>query len=353
MTRNNVLLALIVALLCSGELYAQDEPSTTVNGFVDVYYAHSFLSHPMRDRSFTTQPLKHNEFNLNLGAIDVKFQGERVRGRVALQTGTYVQANFATEPQLLKHVLEASAGTRFGENVWVDIGIFPSHIGFEGILSRDNWTYSRSLLADYSPYYEAGVSITASVSEKVSLRGLVLNGWQNINETNDDKAVGSQVQYKPSGSVLLNWSTFIGNEQPDTVASRLRLFNDFYAVFTLSDSWSLAAVFDVGFQKQASGGAYDSWHAATLMVKHTINQHWAVAARGEYFSDKNGVIIPTGTPNNFQTTGGSINVDYAASSNLLWRLEGRLFNSKDPLYPSGGELKKTDGFMVLSAAISL
>jgi hypothetical protein len=352
--RSTIAASIILGILfLSTRSHAQDGPSTSVQGFVDVYYAYSFLAHPLRDRAFTTQPLKHNEFNLNLGAIDVRFQREHVRGRVALQTGTYVTSNFAAEPQLLKHVLEASAGTRVGDNVWIDIGIFPSHIGFEGIFSKDNWTYSRSLLADYSPYYEAGVSVTFSASEEVTLRGLALNGWQNINETNDDKAFGTQLQYKPSGSVLLNWSTFVGNEQPDTVASRLRIFNDFYGVFAISEAWSIAAVFDIGFQKQMVGDTYDVWHAASVMVKHTINQEWAIAVRGEYFSDRYGVIIPTGTPNNFQTIGGSVNMDYAPTQALLWRIEARLFSSKDEIYPSASEISKTDGFVVLSAAISL
>jgi hypothetical protein len=233
------------------------------------------------------------------------------------------------------------------------MGIFPSHIGFEGILSKDNWTYSRSLLADYSPYYETGASITASASENVTLRGLVLNGWQNIGETNDDKAVGTQVQYKPSDAALLNWSTFVGNEQPDSVAARLRIFNDFYGVFTVSPNWSLAVVFDIGLQKRATGTSYDSWHAASLMARHIVNTQWAIAARAEYFHDEKGVIIATGTPNNFRTIGGSVNADYAPSPNLLWRIEARLLRSKDPIYPSRAGLNKSDGFIVLSAAISL
>jgi hypothetical protein len=334
-------------------IHAQDGPTTSVTGFVDLYYAYSFSRHQHRDRSFTTQPLRHNEFNLNLAMIDVRHQAERFRGRFAFQTGTYVQSNLAVEPPLLKNVLEASAGARFGDDVWVDLGIFPSHIGLEGIVSKDNWTYSRSLLADYSPYYETGLSVTAAVSEKVTLRGLLINGWQNISETNDEKAVGTQLQYKPSGPVLLNWSTFVGNEQPDSVASRLRIFNDFYAVVTMSQNVSLAIVFDIGMQKQASGDSYDVWHGAALMSRYSINEHWALAGRVEYFLDRNGVIIPTGTPNNFQTIAASLNIDFSSAPSLLWRIEGRVFSSKDEVYPTRTGTSTTDGFVAISAALTL
>jgi hypothetical protein len=134
----------------------------------------------------------------------VRHEDESIRGRFALQTGTYVQSNAAAEPALLKNVLETSAGTRLGEGVWIDVGIFPSHIGLEGIVSKDNWTYSRSLLADYSPHYESGLSVAASLNDNLSIRGLILNGWQNINETNGSKAAGTELQYHPSENVLLN-----------------------------------------------------------------------------------------------------------------------------------------------------
>lgn len=346
----------IVLILATQLCLAQDsvKTTTTVNGFVDAYYSYAFSRPPTRERSYTTQPLRHNEFNLNLAMIDVKHQGETFRGRFAFQTGTYVQSNYAVEPTLLKNVLEASVGTRLGENVWIDIGIFPSHIGLEGIVSKDNWTYSRSMLADFSPYFETGISVTAAVSERVSLRGLVLNGWQNIQETNNDKAVGTQLQYKPAGSVLLNWSTFIGNEQPDSAASRLRFFNDLYAVLTLSEQWSLDVAFDIGFQKQTAGNSsYDSWNAASLMVRHTINKQWAITGRVEYFFDGKGVLIPTGTPDNFQTVGGSLNVDYSPVALLLWRVEARLLDSKSPIYPTRTGFTQRDGFVTLSAAISL
>ena len=47
---------------------------------------------------FTTQPARHNEFNVNLAFIDAKHEGARVHGRVALQAGTSVRSNYAGEP---------------------------------------------------------------------------------------------------------------------------------------------------------------------------------------------------------------------------------------------------------------
>jgi hypothetical protein len=64
-----------IAMLYSGQgAFAQADSvaRTTVSGFVDVYYAYAFSRPPSRERSYTTQPLRHHEFNLNLAMIDLK-----------------------------------------------------------------------------------------------------------------------------------------------------------------------------------------------------------------------------------------------------------------------------------------
>ena len=66
-----------------------------------------------------------------------------------------------------------------------------------------------------------------------------------------------------------------------------------------------------------------------------------------------GVIVSTGTPGNFQTVSGSVNVDFAPSPRILWRVELRTFRSKDEIYPTRSGMKKNDGFAVLSAAVTL
>ncbi|MES2767479.1 MAG: outer membrane beta-barrel protein, partial [Bacteroidota bacterium] len=229
--------------LCSvGESHAQTTSNFTFGGFVDSYYAFDFNTPASRDRAYTTQPLRHNEFNLNFAFLDAKYTSEKVRARFALGTGTYMISNYAAEPDLLKNIFEANAGFNISGSWWLDGGIFASHIGFESAVSKDNWNYSRSLMADYSPYYESGVKVTGNITDELTGGFFILNGWQNIRENNDDKALGTQLQYKPTKDILLNWSSFIGNEIADTDStspSQLRIFNDFYAQIALTESFSV------------------------------------------------------------------------------------------------------------------
>lgn len=330
---------------------AQDSP-VNIHGFVDFYYAYDFNKPASMNRSYTTQPLRHNEFNLNVGAIGLTYTDEYIRGNFSLHTGTYVQSNFAAEPPLFKNIFEASVGTKLG-NIWIDAGIFPSHIGLEGILSKDNWTYSRSLAADYSPYFETGLRISSQLSEHFTAGLLVLNGWQNIQETNSNKSIGTFLRYTPIENTIVNWSTFVGNEAADSLPSQLRIFNDFYYQTQLTSNLQTAALFDIGIQRNGQHTGWDYWFTAYAMMKYAFSSLFAAAVRIEYFSDKDGIIISTGTPLNFQTLGASLNFDYSPFERVLWRVEARFLSSKDEIFPSKNNMKTTNAFIVFSGAITI
>ena len=80
----------------------------------------------------------------------------------------------------------------------------PSHIGWEGAVSKDDWTLTRSVAADNSPYFESGVKIGyTSKNEQWYLSALILNGWQRIHRVdgNSTPAFGTQITYKPSSKI--------------------------------------------------------------------------------------------------------------------------------------------------------
>lgn len=352
--KKNISVLLSALLVISKPAFADIKDSSgkfSLGGFIDTYYSYDFNSPFDMNRVYTTQPLRHNEFNINLVILDAKFTDEKFRGRLALHTGTYVESNYSLEPQLLKNIFEASAGFKLTENIWIDAGIFPAHIGFESAISKDNWTYSRSLMADYSPYYEAGIKATVNFNDKFSGQFLVLNGWQNIKETNNSKAVGLQLQYKPLDKLIFIYNNFLGNEMPDNTPE-LRFFNNFIIQYSPIEQLDTALVFDIGTQKRKN---LDIWHTASLQAKYKIIPNKLSATiRGEYYNDKEQVIVNTKTFNGFQVFGASLNIDYNIFDNLLWRNEYRILNSIDPIFTTSDKNKNTntDNFVVSSLSFS-
>ena len=155
----------------------------TVSGYAELYYQYDFNKPSDNNRpGFVYSHNRHNEFNLNLGFVKAGYSADRVRANLAIGAGTYMNANYAAEPGVLKNVYEANAGIKLGKkNLWLDAGIFPSHIGFESAIGKDCRTLTRSIAADNTPYYEAGAKLSyGSPDGKWSLTALALNGWQRI-----------------------------------------------------------------------------------------------------------------------------------------------------------------------------
>jgi hypothetical protein len=331
----------------------------TFGGFVDAYYAYDFGRPESIDRFYTTQPARHNEFNVNLAFLEAKLAHDKVRGRLALQAGTSVQANYFAEPgiglfsggSLSRHVQEAYVGVRLAEGLWVDGGVFYSHIGQESWASRDNPTYSRSFIADYTPYYSSGVKLTWQASPTLTAHLHVVNGWQNISETNGSKAAGIRLELAASPNLLLGYSNFLGNELPDSVSSHVRFFNQGFAKATLGKTtWWLTV--DYGRQDtDAVDGA--SWYGGSFIGQVLASPRIAFSARVERYSDPDQIVIATGLPDGFETWSGSIGLDAKIADLALWRIELRGFNSDAPVWPDDtGPLKKSGGFVVTSLGVS-
>lgn len=354
------------ALLISNTVFAQNEskeekqnPAITWSGYAEVYYTYDFNTPSHHNRpGFIYSHNRHNEFNLNIGFLKGAYTAENTRANLALAAGTYMSANYSAEPDALKNIYEANAGIKlsWNKNLWLDAGIFSSHIGFESAVSRDCPTLTRSLLAENSPYYQSGAKLTFITGNgKWLFSGLALNGWQRIKRVDGNSLVswGSQIQYKPSDKFLLNYSTFIGTDKPDS-ARLMRVFHNIYSIVNLTDEMALTLGFDIGTeQKAVSGNSINTWYSPVGILKYTINNQWAVAARGEHYNDKNGVIVATGTANGFQTTGYSINVDYTPVKNAMIRLEARNLHSKDAIFERKGETKNNNTFITCSIAVSL
>mgnify|MGYP003601791221 CR=1 FL=1 len=351
-------IALIAFGFTTSNAQEKEKSPFTFSGYIDTYYSYDFGNPDNHTRpGFIYSYNRHNEATLNLGLIKANYAKDNIRGNFALMAGTYAQYNLSAEQDLMKNIYEANVGVKVSktDNLWVDAGIMPSHIGFESAIGKDCMNLTRSILAENSPYYEAGVKLGyTSKSEKWYLAAMYLNGWQRIQKVdgNQTPAFGTQVTYKPSGKATLNWSTYIGNEQPDN-DRKWRYFNNFYGQFKVSDKTNLVAGFDIGSQEiggDESGS--DTWFSPVIIAQYKPTAKIQLAARGEYYQDEKGVIIATGTPNGFKTFGYSANFDYLVSDNVMFRIEARSLNSKDEIFLKDGNPTDNNTFLTTSLAIS-
>lgn len=340
MTKKLIITAFLTGSI--GSLSAQAESDSVkklnLSGYAEVYYQFDG-NRPLNNTrpGFVYSHNRNNEVSLNLAYLKANYNTEKVRANVAMGIGSYMSANYAAEPDVLKNIYEGNIGFRISKkhDLWIDAGILPSHLGFESATGKDNWTLTRSLFAENSPYFETGAKISyTSPSGKWFLSGLVLNGWQRIQRVdgNSTPAFGHQLTFKPNGKLTLNSGSFIGNDKPDSIR-QMRYFHNLYAIYQINNKLGLTAGFDVGAeQKEKGSSSYNTWYTPVLVAKYAASDKVSISARGEYYQDKAGVIISTGTPGGFQTFGYSVNADYAILPNLVWRTEIKNLASKDPIF---------------------
>ena len=348
-------------LLIASALFAQADSSKfslTFSGYAEVYYSYDFGNAANHERpSFFYSFNRHNEANLNLGFINGSYAAKNVRVNFGLMEGTYPQYNLSAEQPLLRNLWQANVGVKLSgkKNFWLDAGVFQSHIGFESAVGKTCDALTRCIIGDNTPFYESGIKIGyISDNSKWFLSALVLNGWQRIARVNGNNtpAFGTQITFTPNGKVTFNYSTFIGNDKPDTV-SQMRYYNNFYALLNATDKFRITLGFDYGLEQKSKGSSkYNTLYSPVMIFHYQCCNKLAVAVRGEYYNDKNGIIIATGTPNGFQTFGYSLNFDYKISDNVMWRVEGRGLSSKDKIFNIKNQFSYQNYFVTTSLAIA-
>jgi hypothetical protein len=330
------------------------EPTTALSAYVEPYYSWDFDRPAGNERPpFIYNYDRVGEATVNLALVRGAYASERLRASVALAAGTYMDANYAAESDTFRNVFEAQVGVRLSEtrDLWLDAGVFPSHIGFESAIGRDNWTLTRSVAAENSPYYEAGVKLGYRTPDgKWFVSGLLLNGWQRIRrpDGNTTPAFGWQLTWTPSSAVTVNSSGFVGNDFPDD-ARRMRWFHNLYATFALDERWGLTLGLDTGAQQERKGsGRTDSWVSPQAVVRYKASDRLSLAGRIESYEDPDGVIVgPTGA--GLRALGLSVNADWVLHEAVVWRLEARQLESRDDAFSSRAGRPKSGNFAVTTS----
>ena len=324
---------LVVAVLCLlllllSDAHAGDRQTVTTSVFADFYLGRDTGPRPIGRRpSFLYNHTETNEPQLNLGLARFEARAPGRRASLGLMAGSYSRENLAHEPAWARHLFEANAGLALdaSSSMWLDVGVLPSHIGFESAISSQNPTLTRSLAAENSPYYLTGARFSWDVDDRLKLAALVVTGWQRIRPVHGNSlpGFGTQVTVSPSRTLTLNWSTFVGTDDPDS-NRRLRYFNNVYAQVAVSASVALTAGLDVGLQQRTPGSnQHDLWSSAVMIARFQLSPGWATALRAEHYRDTAGVIVSTSGGPGLRTWGCSWNIDWRIHPGVLARFEVR------------------------------
>jgi hypothetical protein len=307
------------------------------DGYIETYFLYDFQRPGQNLRpSFYVSHHRHNEFNLNIGFVRFKAENKKVKAAFGLMTGTYTNANMINEKGVLKNILEANVAVKLASkrNLWMQMGVFNSHIGFESAIGADCYNLTRSIAADNSPYFETGARLNFThKNEKLFLSFLVLNGWQNIERTlnNDLPALGTQITFTDQ-LFTFNSSNYFGNHGTNAMPI-WRYFHNLYLIKKLGKKSNFIVGLDVGMQQSNSHkNNWFYWYSPQLVYQYHLSSKLNLTYRLEHFSDKNNIIVTIPKNSVFQVFGHSLNLDYKILESALIRIEFKQLNNKDFIF---------------------
>lgn len=342
---NLIIYPLCILLSASTNMtHAQSDSTKTtsspfsIEGYVDAYFSFDFNEPENSVRPYFVSYSRHNEFNINLAYLSVKYIDEKVRAVFTPGFGTYVNANYAAERMTLKNIIEANVGIKLSrrKNIWLDAGVLPSPYTNENAIAFDQINYTRSIAPEYVPYYLTGVRLSLPVSKKINLYSYILNGWQQIEDVNSPLSLGTSLEYKPNATSTLTWNTYVGNEHSAVTPSyEMRYFSDLYIIMNTGKKWSFSACIYGGLQEvnTPSEKVYNKWYQGNVALKYSYNSKSSISGRVEYFNDANMVMIaPITGVQGFNAFSGTIGYNLNVAPQVLFRIEGRQFISAHDIY---------------------
>lgn len=370
-SRNFLIVLFFIGILTNSNLFAQVTNTglmdTTdislkgkfvVEGYIDAYYGYDFSKPSGNERPYFVSMARHNEMNINLAYISVKYASSRVRAKFTPGFGSYINANYALEQGSLRNIVEGNIGIKLFKDreIWFDVGVLGSPYTNESAISKDHLTYSRSFAPEYVPYYLSGAKLSIPLGKKLNFYFYLLNGWQQIKDVNDSKSVGTQLEYRPNDHLLINWNTYVGNENSETRPDfGNRYFTDIYFIYN-KGKFSGTSCFYVGLQETKSPqGVVENkfWYNANIIGRYSFTPKFSLSGRLEYFDDPKSVqISPINPVNGFSSSSASLGFNYSIEENILLRLESRsFFSSKDVYKNADGNPLKNSQLLIGSVTV--
>jgi hypothetical protein len=310
-----------------------------IGGYIDTYYGYSFNKPANGTVPYFVSSNRHDEMNINLAYIDLRYRSTNFRARFVPGFGTYMNSNYANEAGTLKNIVEATAGLRLSakKNIWIDVGVFGSPYTNESAISKDHLMYTRSFAPENVPYYLSGIKLSVPLDTKWTAYFYLLNGWQVIQDNNHNKSIGTQLEFRPTKKVLWNWDTYVGsNKTTQSPDFRMRYFTDVYWIYKANEKFDATSCVYVGLQERYNASSL-TWWQANFIGRYHFNELLSLSGRIEYYSDGGVHQIPVTGIGSFRSYSTGLCLNYKANHNALLRLEGRKFFSPDQVYADENE----------------
>lgn len=354
--------------------------------YLDGHFNYNFAQPKDNTQTISAVTPRSNEFSLAIASIGIESNYKNTIGRLWLQTGSMLNIIQETDGSVnrgrntstgnLKFIREAAAGYHFDVNYGlnVEMGIFMSYIGLESYLTQENWSYQRSMVCDFTPFYFQGARVQYFPTKNFKTELWLLNGWQSYNSWSKGPGVGNSNYYRPNENLQLVANFYYGKDSKSgtTELSDVKRFHHdnsiVYRYFNKATSTKRGlsqAAFSLnnhyGFQQGDGVKATDNFMAGTSFVNRLWfnNNKIGLTTRFDYVTNPGGYLSFTpaqsgSIPNDYEiaiSNGNDLKMkqlsatfDFMPSDFVTFRLEYAYRNANIPYFVGSGGTTSQTGF---------
>jgi hypothetical protein len=317
-----------------------------LSGFIDGYYSYN-ANRPASSTitgqinqlyNFNDQT---DQFNLSAAKLTLNHDPDPIGAHVDVIYGrTNTLINGGAEGNYLEQAFLSFKPVK-AKGFEADFGKFVTSAGAEVIESKDNWNYSRSLLfVNAIPYFHFGLRTSMPVSKTETIGVQVVNGWNNVSTNNGGATVGlTSALVKTKYTWNVNYYTGPSNANTE---KGYRNLIDTTVLLTPNAKFNAYINYDYG---QNRNGSLVHWQGEALAAREQVTANAALAARAEYFSDKDGSQTGLGQAVKEFT----VTYEYKWPEGLLARLEYRRDWSNQNYFTKGNTILAVDAQSTLTA----
>lgn len=308
-----------------------------LGGMVYGSYNYNFNNPDTKDNSLRVFDNRANNFTLDLAQLSLSKEedggigfkllldyGRTAKGIASDWNGDGSLSNGTDNFEVQEAYVTYTAG--IGNGLGIKAGKFVTLLGAEVIESPFNLNISRSFLFGYAiPFTHTGLLFTYPFLEQVSLSAGIVNGWDNVIDSNKGKSFLGNLTLKPLDILTLSLNGVYGAELPDQGGSKRGVF-DFVGTLNVTDQITFVTNFDYGTESETGLNGKDAdWYgiAGYLNINgaqfHPDWEAFSIAQRLEWFDDEDGV--RTGTKQDLWET--TTTLKYQITENLHLRAEYR------------------------------
>jgi hypothetical protein len=134
----------------------------------------------------------------------------------------------------------------------------------------------------------------------------------------------------------------------------MRYFQNLYAILSPCKKIGISLGFDYGLEQKSKGDRhYNSWYGCVAIARYQSCKKLAIALRGEYYYDRDNVIVNRATFPDFRCSGLSLNLDYQIRSNAVLRVEGKTYHAEQRIFTKGSALTMDNTVLTAVLAVNL